>query len=77
MTNATVTQVAYCPSCGCGIRFYEPPRRGQFVTCPECGEISEVVSANPIELYWANIDRDRDEERPYRNDPYQGSPVIE
>lgn len=67
-THAVYPQIAYCPECRCSIRFHLPPRRGQLVTCAECGEISEVVSVAPIQLYWANTEGDGEESRRYQDD---------
>lgn len=63
------TIVEYCPNCDTAIRFKKRPFRGQFITCPECGDVLEVVSESPLELDWAYTEsddfddggRDRDE----------------
>ncbi|MFN2135738.1 MAG: hypothetical protein ACK2UK_07285 [Candidatus Promineifilaceae bacterium] len=45
---------ATCPGCGNEIYFHEMPRLGQFVTCPECGDMTEVISLDPVALDWSS-----------------------
>ncbi|RMG95201.1 MAG: hypothetical protein D6706_12645 [Chloroflexi bacterium] len=59
MANKVV--VATCPACDTRIRFRKHPRRGQFVTCPECESVLEVVHVSPLELDWADEAFDDDE----------------
>jgi lysine biosynthesis protein LysW len=35
------------------MRLAEKPKLGEKITCPECGEVLEVVELNPVELDWA------------------------
>ncbi len=51
--------VAMCPSCDARIRIGGDPDIGMRVTCPECGDLLEVVELNPIELDWVYYDDDR------------------
>lgn len=52
---------AICP--GCDGEVYVPrSKRGQRVTCPECGAELEVVSAQPLELDWVREDEEDEEE---------------
>lgn len=48
--------VAMCPSCDARIRISGDPDIGMRVTCPECGDLLEVVELNPIELDWVYYD---------------------
>lgn len=66
MSEPTRTLVAYCPECDTRIRFHEEPRLGQLITCHECGEVSEVISLNPLELEWSEGDSDSQPSK-YRN----------
>lgn len=69
MTDQPRTLIGFCPECDTRIRFHTQPRLGQLVTCHECGEISEVVELNPIELTWAYSDDEQ-----YRQDSVNRSP---
>ncbi|MGA9193294.1 MAG: hypothetical protein WBZ24_16330 [Anaerolineales bacterium] len=51
----------YCPDCDSDIKLGSDPRKGQKVTCPNCGAYLEIVGLSPIELDWA-FDDDDDEE---------------
>lgn len=49
-----MSQIAYCPECDSRIRFHVPVMKiGTRVTCPECGQVLEVVRLRPLELDWA------------------------
>lgn len=43
-------EIAYCPVCDTRIRFFEKPALGDQVRCPECRNVVEVVSVDPIKL---------------------------
>jgi lysine biosynthesis protein LysW len=59
-TNYTIS--AACPGCKNNIMFQQVPKLGEFVSCPECGDMVEVVNLSPLTLDWsADID---DEEWP-------------
>jgi lysine biosynthesis protein LysW len=45
-------QFAKCPSCGSDINVGSQSRMGQMFTCPACGEVSEIVWLDPVELDW-------------------------
>lgn len=45
---------AVCPGCDNEIFFYKTPKLGEFVTCPECGDMTEVVSLEPLRLDWSS-----------------------
>lgn len=45
--------IGQCPSCDTRIRFRNNLFTGQMVTCPDCGDVLEVVRLNPIKLDWA------------------------
>lgn len=52
--------VAYCPGCNNEIYFKKHPKLGEFVTCPECGDLVEVVSLSPLTLDWSPDVEDED-----------------
>ncbi|MHB0859219.1 MAG: hypothetical protein ACYC5M_16835 [Anaerolineae bacterium] len=54
--------VAVCPGCDEDVRMPGRPKMGQHTTCPSCGSLLEVVSANPLELDWAFEDEEDLEE---------------
>ena len=72
MTIPTINRIAaHCPGCKNEILFYRNPRLGEFVTCPKCGDLVEVVSLSPLTLDWsADIDDDDEEWPDYRDDYY-------
>lgn len=51
--NLTTNSIGICPSCDTRVRFDKPPKMGQFVTCPECENMLEVVRLSPLKLDWA------------------------
>lgn len=64
-------KLGVCPSCDTNIRFRSKLYVGQMVTCPECGDMLEVVRLNPIKLDWAfeePFDADADEDDEYSVD---------
>lgn len=68
-----MSQLAYCPSCDSRIRFFASTTKvGTRVTCPECGQMLEVVRLRPLELDWA-YDRSRNDGalQRWRDDPVQ------
>ena len=59
VTPAARRIIAQCPGCSNEIHFNHHPKLGEFVTCPECGDLVEVVSLSPLTLDWsADIDDD-------------------
>ncbi len=48
--------IARCPGCKSEIFFYRTPKLGEFVTCPECADLVEVVSLDPLILDWSEDD---------------------
>ena len=46
------TITAKCPGCSCNILFYREPKLGEFVTCPECREMVEVMILSPLTQDW-------------------------
>lgn len=66
--SETRTIVEYCPNCDVAIRFKKRPFRGQIITCPECGDVLEVVSETPLELDWAYVEEDDNDWRDDVND---------
>lgn len=60
--SSNKVKVAECPECEAVIRFHNPPRLGQIITCPECDEQLEVRELSPLKLDWAFDDFDEDEE---------------
>jgi lysine biosynthesis protein LysW len=55
MTNGRTrrTLFASCPGCDNDIYFDRLPELGTFVTCPECGDLVEVVDLSPLTLDWS------------------------
>lgn len=47
------TVYAPCPGCQTDIYIDHYPKLGEFVTCPECGDLVEVVSLSPLILDWS------------------------
>lgn len=45
--------MATCPSCDTNIRLRGKLQIGQMITCPECGDVLEVIQLNPFKLDWA------------------------
>ena len=58
MSSTRSALVAACPTCDTLIRFAVKPKLGQFVSCPECEDLSEVIQLSPIKLAWAEEDYD-------------------
>ena len=56
LLTTTQESVANCPECDTTLRFQKVLRVGQLVACFECAETLEVVSLDPLILYWANED---------------------
>jgi lysine biosynthesis protein LysW len=80
-TNTRRSIIAVCPGCQSEIFFYRNPKLGEFVTCPECGDLVEVVNLSPLTLDWSpDIDDDEwqdnwddyDEDYDYDDDPMEG-----
>ena len=60
--TAPKVAVAECPECETNIRFHNPLKRGQIVTCPECHERLQVDQLDPLELDWAYEDPDDEDD---------------
>lgn len=59
-----------CPSCDTSIRLSGKLHIGQLVTCPECGDVLEVIQVSPIvKLDWA-FEEPFDDEEEYDEDDY-------
>lgn len=59
-----------CPSCDTSIRLSGKLHIGQLVTCPECGDVLEVIQVSPIvKLDWA-FEEPFDDEEEYDEDEY-------
>ena len=55
-------ETAKCLACNCKILFHNTPYPGQIVSCPECYERFEVCRLNPLELDWAEVDFEDDDD---------------
>jgi lysine biosynthesis protein LysW len=54
MKNRTKRTIfAPCPGCHKDIFVDHTPILGEFVTCPECGDLVEVVNLSPLTLDWS------------------------
>jgi lysine biosynthesis protein LysW len=53
MSERTGVKMARCPECDSRIALGTNPKQGQFIECPECSEMLEVISLNPLELDYA------------------------
>jgi lysine biosynthesis protein LysW len=53
---------AKCPYCNNRISFSSPPRLGQKVVCPHCGEYLEIIELGPVVLDFEYDDDDDDDE---------------
>jgi lysine biosynthesis protein LysW len=80
-TETRKSIIAVCPGCRNEISFYRTPKLGEFITCPECGDLVEVVNLTPLTLDWSpDIDDDDwqdnwddyDEDFDYDDDPMEG-----
>lgn len=60
--NATSTVTGTCPGCDEVIYFRKRPHRGQLVTCPDCGDLLQVVADSPVELDWVPDDEEWEDE---------------
>lgn len=56
MSTVSRVSIADCPECDARLRYHKQLRVGQLVVCPECEETLEVVSLDPLKLYWADED---------------------
>ncbi len=56
MSKQTMKITAPCPLCTATIYFDKYPEEGQFVICPECNDMLEVVDTWPIELDWSAVE---------------------
>ena len=53
---------AICPSCGEWVKLPDHPKIGQKITCLECEADLEVIEVNPVELDWAYMEDELDDE---------------
>ena len=53
MSERTSVKMVRCPECDRPIALGKNPKQGQFIECPECSEMLEVISLNPLELDYA------------------------
>ncbi len=56
---------AKCPYCNNRINFSSPPRLGQKVVCPHCGEYLEIIELGPVVLDFEYDEDDDDEFEDY------------
>ncbi len=42
----------FCIACGNHLQIKDTKLLGDFVTCPVCWSIFEIVHLNPIKIYW-------------------------
>ena len=59
----------FCPDCDETLDVGNHPKKGQTVTCENCGAYLEIVSTSPVELDWADDDYD-DDDFDYEDDDY-------
>jgi lysine biosynthesis protein LysW len=45
--------IGTCPACDTRIRLKTTSRLGQFVTCPECENMLEIINLSPVKFDWA------------------------
>lgn len=53
---------AICPSCGEWVKLPDHPKIGQKITCLQCEADLEVIEVNPVELDWAFMEAELDDE---------------
>jgi lysine biosynthesis protein LysW len=61
MSERGNTKVTQCPECDSTIVLSTKMKLGEHIECPECGEMLEVISLNPLELDYALGDEDWEE----------------
>jgi len=59
---------AICPSCGEWVKLPDHPKIGQKITCMECEADLEVIEVNPVELDWAFMEDEFDDEEDWDDD---------
>ena len=58
-----------CPSCDTSIRLSGKLHIGQLVTCPECGDVLEVIQLSPaVKLDWAFEEPFEDDKDDYEDE---------
>ena len=62
MAKKIAKHVAECPGCENPIPFDSEPRIGTEIECRSCGAALEVIFLRPIELDWAGVGFDDDDE---------------
>jgi lysine biosynthesis protein LysW len=51
-------KMTQCPECESTITLNKKVKLGEYVECPECGMVLEVISLKPLELDYAFEDED-------------------
>lgn len=59
---------AICPSCGEWVKLPDHPKIGQKITCLQCEADLEVIEVNPVELDWAFMEDELDDEEDWDDD---------
>ena len=54
--------IGECPDCGGEVRFKKTPYVGQEITCRNCNTYLEVVNRFPLQLDWAEMAWDEEED---------------
>lgn len=54
--------MALCVACGEKIDVGPSPKKGQFIDCPVCDTMLEVVSVAPVKLDWIEDEMEYEEE---------------
>ena len=68
MSRQTTKHVAVCPGCDSDIPFQSEPRIGAEIECKSCGANLEVIFLRPIELDWAGMTYDDDDDDEWEDD---------
>lgn len=53
--------MAQCPECESSITLNKGVKLGDYIECPECGTMLEVISLKPVELDYVLGDEDWEE----------------
>jgi alpha-aminoadipate carrier protein LysW len=62
MSERGGVKMTRCPECESTIALNKGVKLGDYVECPECGTMLEVISLKPLELDYAVGDEDWEEE---------------
>ena len=52
----------YCPECDTEIQMSKNIREGASITCKACGAYLKVISLDPFELDWEDLDDELDDD---------------